>query len=414
MIRNEIKVVLFGVALLVAITLQVKIVSASEVSGSLCTGVNCPVEGVVITVPTASIAAGTYTSTQSVTLSATGASSIHYTTNGTDPTCTSGTTISGSSGTISVASSQTVKAISCYANDNHSTVASFAYTINISSGGNNNGGGGGGSAIIYCSAVTYGAWQSTCFSGTQFRSALTQTPTSCTLTAAQQLEQQRTCQVIPVEPSESVTPAEIPVTLSSASDQIKNIVAEAATISGRSVSAVLAAVGVMQNTKAEDATEIKYSNSLVSGLKNISAEIKDAITSFVNYGTPTTLKLGAGERAGVLSSYKSAFGKVPSTEAEWSDAIKIGNGRWPSERSASAEARATLEFKKVYQRAPNMSQANDNAAVTVIAYGLRPANRNTNSEKAAIKSFKAIYGHNPVSALAWDIVRAIAYSGATR
>ncbi|MBI4779186.1 hypothetical protein HY797_01900 [Candidatus Falkowbacteria bacterium] len=61
-----------------------------------------------------------------------------------------------------------------------------------------------------------------------------------------------------------------------------------------------------------------------------------------------------------------------------------------------------------------MKQPNDNAAVTVIAYGLRPTARNTNSEKAAIKSFKTIYGHAPVSALAWDIVRAIAYSGAKR
>jgi len=198
------------------------------------------------------------------------------------------------------------------------------------------------------------------------------------------------------------------------SDQVKNIVSEAATIAGRDVQEVLTAVGVMQNTKAEDAAEIKYTNSLVSGLKNITAEIKDAITHFVNYGTPTTLKLGAGERAGVVSSYKSAYAKVPSSETEWSDAIKIGNGRWPSEKSSAAEAKAVVEFKKVYKRAPNMSNANDNAAVTVIAYGLRPTNRNTNSEKAAIKSFKYVYGHDPINALAWDIVRSIAYSGAKR
>ena len=73
-----------------------------------------------------------------------------------------------------------------------------------------------------------------------------------------------------------------------------------------------------------------------------------------------------------------------------------------------------LEFKKVYLRSANMDNPNDNAAVSVIAYGLRPSNRNLNSEKTAIKSFKYVYGHNPVSSLAWDIVRAIAYSGATR
>ena len=44
----------------------------------------------------------------------------------------------------------------------------------------------------------------------------------------------------------------------------------------------------------------------------------------------------------------------------------------------------------------------------------QPADRNLNSERAAIKIFKGIYGYNPSTATAWDIVRAIAYSGATR
>jgi len=49
-----------------------------------------------------------------------------------------------------------------------------------------------------------------------------------------------------------------------------------------------------------------------------------------------------------------------------------------------------------------------------MAYGLRPAGRNLDSEKAAIKYFKAIYGYTPSAATAWDVVRAIAYSGSTR
>ena len=222
-------------------------------------------------------------------------------------------------------------------------------------------------------------------------------------------------------PASPATPAETPATPAApasaagkAAEQIKNIVTEAASIAGRSVESVLAAVGALKDAKAEAAAEIKYTAKLTSGLKNITAEVKSAITNFVNYGTPTTKVLGAGERAGVVNSYKSAFGKVPATEAEWSDVIKISNGRWPSVKSTTAETKATAEFKKVYKRTPNMQQANDNAAVTVISYGLRPTGRNLNSEKAAIKSFKAIYGHTPVSALAWDIVRAIAYSGAKR
>ena len=110
---------------------------ASEVTGSLCTGVNCPVEGTVIAAPTVSPVAGTYTSNQSVILTSTGATDIRYTTDGTIPTCAS----AQYSSAISVTSSKTIKAISCYANNTSSTVASFAYTISVPS---SSGGGGGG------------------------------------------------------------------------------------------------------------------------------------------------------------------------------------------------------------------------------------------------------------------------------
>ena len=82
--------------------------------------------------------------------------------------------------------------------------------------------------------------------------------------------------------------------------------------------------------------------------------------------------------------------------------------------SEAKEAKAKTSFKTIYLREANMNNAHDNAAVTVMSYGLRPANRNLNSEKAAIKSFKAIFGFNPSSASNWDAVRAVAYSGATR
>ena len=61
-----------------------------------------------------------------------------------------------------------------------------------------------------------------------------------------------------------------------------------------------------------------------------------------------------------------------------------------------------------------MSNANDNAAVTILTYGLRPSNRSLINEAASIKSFKYIYGRAPSSAADWDIVRAIAYSGSKR
>ncbi|MCK5460112.1 hypothetical protein KAI52_03280, partial [Candidatus Parcubacteria bacterium] len=155
---------------------------------------------------------------------------------------------------------------------------------------------------------------------------------------------------------------------------------------------------------------------IVSAEEQASLELnfQYSLAYFVNNHTTTTRILGAGERAGVINSYKSAFNKLPETESEWQDVIKIANGRWPSQRSEQAESKAKQEFKTVYLRDSNMDSPNDNAAVTVIAYGLRPANRNMDSEKAGIRIFKNIYDFNPASAIDWDIVRAIAYSGAER
>jgi hypothetical protein len=169
MIRSTKKVLLFSVGFALIFAFQLPKTFASEVNGSLCTGLNCPVEGTVIVAPTATPAAGTYTSTQSIVLSASGATSIRYTLDGTSPTCSS----TQYTGALSVTSSKTIKALSCYPNSVTSTVASFAYTLqcatqSVSNGSvgayptcaiscnsgysvsgsscvaNNNGGGGGG------------------------------------------------------------------------------------------------------------------------------------------------------------------------------------------------------------------------------------------------------------------------------
>ena len=138
------------------------------------------------------------------------------------------------------------------------------------------------------------------------------------------------------------------------------------------------------------------------------------ISNFISQGSETTHTLGAGERTGVLSSYQSAFGKLPSTVGEWEDCLKIANGRWPNERNVEKEAEAHLAFKDIYRRAADMDAPHDNAAVTIMTYGLRPRDRRLESEQAAIRSFRAIYDQSPSTAEDWDKVRAIAYSGATR
>lgn len=136
------------IALVLGLLIIKNISSASEVTGNLTTGVETGVIGTVIVNPTASPAAGTYTSSQSVSLTASGAIKIRYTTDGTDPNCT--TAGINYVLAIPVGESLTIKAISCYPNNNASSVSSFDYVINLPtptpspSGGGGGGGGGGG------------------------------------------------------------------------------------------------------------------------------------------------------------------------------------------------------------------------------------------------------------------------------
>ncbi|MCE5249415.1 hypothetical protein LLG96_04260 [bacterium] len=163
--------------------------------------------------------------------------------------------------------------------------------------------------------------------------------------------------------------------------------------------------------------EAKYNRTLVESIvKGVetSKETRYAITNFVTYGTQTTRILGAGERAGVVNSFKTAFGKLPTTDTDWQDVIKIANGRWPGRTNPETEKKVESAFRKIYLRNPDRTNPHDDAALVVMAYGLRPEQRNLESEKIAIGYFMSIYGSAPKSVFAWDVVRAIAYSGATR
>ena len=145
--------------------------------------------------------------------------------------------------------------------------------------------------------------------------------------------------------------------------------------------------------------------------------MQSAIKTFIAYGVDNnTKKLGEGERAAVINSYKSAFDKLPETEAELADVIKIANGRFPSITNNQAEKRAKDQFIKIYKRVADMNNPNDSAAIKIMAYGLKQKaeNRNLNSEKAGINSFKNIFGHIPALTDDWNIMQTITYSGAKR
>gem|GEM_PF-2935294 len=161
----------------------------------------------------------------------------------------------------------------------------------------------------------------------------------------------------------------------------------------------------------------KYMQELLEGQPIQPFAIEKAMFDFVTYGVDeNTTKLGLGERAAVLYSYKEAYNKIPSTAEEMSDVIRIASGRWPAELSIKAQDKAHAEFYKIYKRIADMNNQNDNAAITIMSYGLRQraANRNLDSEKAGMKIFKSIYGHMPQTTRGWNIMQAITYSGATK
>ena len=78
--------------------------------------------------PSPSAAAGTYSTIQNITLTATSSDSIRYTTDGSTPSCESGTMYSS---VIAIAKTKTITAISCYSIGVSGSVSEFSYVINL-------------------------------------------------------------------------------------------------------------------------------------------------------------------------------------------------------------------------------------------------------------------------------------------
>lgn len=197
----------------------------------------------------------------------------------------------------------------------------------------------------------------------------------------------------------------------------RNFQTSAVSLVSGDISQVLSKIKSKRDTQKEEKTKLKYLNKFLKNHKRIPEKAYNALNNFIAYGVDdNSKKLGEGERAAVIASYKAAFEKLPETEDEIADAIRIANGRWPVIKNEKAEAKAKEEFQKIYQKIPDMQDPKDNAAVTVMAYGLRQKaeNRNLESEKQGIKIFKNIYGRHPSSTKDWNAMQAITYSGASR
>ncbi len=199
--------------------------------------------------------------------------------------------------------------------------------------------------------------------------------------------------------------------------QVQEIKAKAELLADNRLDAILSELKQLRDQVKEQQAEIKYLRTLTQDFAQLNEQMQTQLNTFITYGVDENSKrLGEGERAAVLHSYKSAFQALPEDERGIEDVIKIVNGRFPSQRSGVAEKQAKKFFREIYKRVANMENENDKAAIMVMAYGLRQAaqNRNLESEKRGIETFKNIFGYLPTTTEEWNAMQAITYSGAVR
>jgi hypothetical protein len=153
---------------------------------------------------------------------------------------------------------------------------------------------------------------------------------------------------------------------------------------------------------------------------SVSAESARTAAVFIYEGTETSRPVGFGERMSVIKSFYYAFDRFPESATDWQDIIKISAGRWPTQRNLEKEKEMKQIFEKIYLRQPDMSNANDNAMITIAAYGLRPQHPDPEKQNIAWHYYGLIIGGSKIFSdkweyqKKWDIIRGIAYSGASR
>ncbi len=176
----------------------------------------------------------------------------------------------------------------------------------------------------------------------------------------------------------------------------------------RTLEEILAALGITRNLP----TETFFDQTLVPRVTplELAVEFRNMVKNWTAYGTSGGLRLGAGERAGVVDSYRAVYGHVPRTECEWRDALRIASGKLPS-LNQERENQMLATFKTIYGRDADRTQPRDNAAINIMTYGIRPMVRSLANERAAIRVFHRIFGHTPANATEWDTMRAMANSG---
>ena len=187
--------------------------------------------------------------------------------------------------------------------------------------------------------------------------------------------------------------------------------ADAVVNSGTDLNTFINYNGLIHDRDAQIRAMNEYANPLAKDFSNFTINNLYSLNNFIVYGTKITSGMTSSERAGVVSSYKQVFGKLPINRKEWADVIRIAGGIWPEEKNLKMEKDALDDFKKIYSRQANLSIPEDSAALTMMVYGLNIEKRMLSNEVTALIVFKDIYRKHPSTPHEWNIVRAIAYSG---
>ena len=138
--------------------------------------------------------------------------------------------------------------------------------------------------------------------------------------------------------------------------------------------------------------------------------ILQTIRNFVTYGTPSTQRLGAGERAGAVASFRAAYGRLPADICDWQDVVRLADTKQPT-RSQSRDLAAASTYMAVYGHDLRLGNITEAIAHSLIGYGIRPQKRDLDAENKALGAFSRTFGKLPANTDEWDTNRALAYSG---
>lgn len=398
-------------------------------------------------------AAGSYTGTQSVSLSSSGSSSIRYTIDGSVPSCTVGAPYEGS---ISLSSSKTIKAIGCDTPGNTSPLGTFVFTITSSSSGSSGGGSSGGGVSISVpstptvspSAGTYTGTQIISFlswGSTSIRYTLDGSTPTCTsgslYTGAISLSATKTVNVrgcnaaggssvssflftikpaatsgtsAPVlSPQPGTVLPKTPVTNTNNTVQtpvVANKTSVVFILDPAQYEKLLSTFGLKSDgVNFEKNKEFIRADAKTFGVI-MTADQEKAISNFVTYGASTeTIKLGAGERRALIRDYFETVGRA---DVVWDDVQRLTIGQKPVKRNLAKEqaqvTQALRLFQKMVGHAPNFQNASEDLAWNTLMYRIR-FTRDLKKEQQGILQFQALFARAPKSPADWAAVRALGY-----